>query len=136
VLYFLREHESQIKADNNTQIKADSYLRKSASNLRESALRADVAASFQQAVIDVLVEKTLRAAKEYKAKSVMISGGVAANSYLTTNLKIKTESLGLKFFAPAREFVTDNAAMIAASAYIDHLTKKKYRLTAQSNLDI
>lgn len=97
---------------------------------------SDVAASFQQAAVDVLIAKTIKATKEYKAKSVMLSGGVAANKYLAKNLKLTTKNLGLKFFAPAREFVTDNAAMIAASAYIDHLAKKKYRITARSNLSI
>jgi len=98
--------------------------------------KTDVAASFQEAAVDVLTAKTIKAAKEYRAKSVMLSGGVAANNYLTKNLKLKTEGLGLNFFAPAKEFVTDNAAMIAASAYIDYLNKKSYRLIAQPNLMI
>ena len=98
--------------------------------------KADVAASFQQAAVDVLTAKTIKAAKENKAKSIMLSGGVAANNYLVNNLKLKTEESGLNFFVPSRKFVTDNAAMVAASAYIDHLVKKKYRITAQSNLSI
>ena len=55
-------------------------------SFREASL-SDVAASFQQAAFDVLISKTLRAAKEFKAKSIMISGGVAANKTLKKNFK-------------------------------------------------
>lgn len=97
---------------------------------------ADVAASFQQAVIDVLVGKTVRAVKNFGAESVLLCGGVSANKPLQETLKLETEKLGRKFFVPSFEFNTDNAAMIAAAAYIQHLRKKKLRIEAQSNLNL
>ena len=99
-------------------------------------LKTDVAASFQQAVLDVLIGKTIRAAREYGAKSVLLSGGVSANRTLQETLKLETQKLGANFYAPDREFNTDNAAMIAAAAYIQKLRKKKLGLEAQPNLNL
>ena len=101
-----------------------------------SANKLDVAASFQQAVFDVLIGKTMRAAKEFKAKSVLLCGGVAANKTLRSALKKEAKKLDVDFFAPKMEFNTDNAAMIAADAYIRHLQKKKLPFTANGNLGI
>lgn len=98
----------------------------------------DTAASFQTAAFDVLISKTLRAAKEYKAKSILLSGGVAINSELRKqfNLRIKTEKLKLIFLPTAKKFCTDNAAMVAVAAYVNYLRNKKYRLIAQGNLTL
>ncbi len=96
----------------------------------------DVAASFQKAAVDVLVAKTARAARQYKARSVILAGGVAANASLREALAAKSRELGTNFFAPPMEFNTDNAAMIAAAAYIQLLKKKGRRMTAQSNLSL
>ncbi|MCP6720164.1 MAG: tRNA (adenosine(37)-N6)-threonylcarbamoyltransferase complex transferase subunit TsaD [Patescibacteria group bacterium] len=98
--------------------------------------RADIAASFQQAAIDVLVEKTVRAAKEFRAKSIMLSGGVAANKILRRKLKIKSSKLKASFFVAPTKFNTDNAAMIAVAAYISHLRGGKHALRAQANLTL
>jgi len=100
------------------------------------AFKADVAANFQQAVIDVLVGKTMRAAEQYKARSVLLCGGVSANRTLRESLRSKVEGFGSKFFVPDFEYNTDNAAMIAAAAYIQCLRKKKLPLTANSNLNL
>lgn len=100
------------------------------------ANKADVAASFQQAVLDVLIGKTIRAAKEFNAKSILLCGGVAANKTLRNALKKESAKIGAEFFAPQFKFNTDNAAMIAAAAYVQKLRKKKYRLTAQGNLNL
>ena len=100
------------------------------------AKKEDVAASFQQAVLDVLVGKTMRAARAYGANSVFLCGGVSANTALRADLKLKTNNLGLNFFVPDFEYNTDNAAMIAAAAYIQHLRKKKLKLEANSNLSL
>lgn len=82
-----------------------------------SAIRkADMAASFQQAVVDVLIGKTIRAARQYNVKSVLLAGGVAANGMLRSKLQAAVE-WGVpqaKYFQPALEFCTDNAAMVAA----------------------
>lgn len=79
----------------------------------------DVVASFQEALIEVLVEKTLAAALNFKAKTVLMSGGVAANSYLRRRMKKRlAEALpAVDLRYPPPELCTDNAAMIAAAAY-------------------
>ena len=105
---------------------------------RESASLKDVAASFQSAAIDVLAEKTLRAAREFKAKSVVISGGVASNNSLRNylKLKIKNEKSKINLLIAKREFCTDNAAMIGVAGYIGYLSKKRNKLVAQGNLNL
>lgn len=79
----------------------------------------DMSASFQQAVIDVLISKTIKAAKEYEVKTVMLSGGVAANQELRQQMTqaIKKELPKAKFYIPEPKLCTDNAAMIAAAAF-------------------
>jgi N6-L-threonylcarbamoyladenine synthase len=77
---------------------------------------ADVAASFQAAVVDVLVTKLMRAADESRIGTVVIGGGVAANSALRTRLLDEAERAGLRAVVPPLSLCTDNAAMIAAAA--------------------
>ncbi len=78
---------------------------------------ADVAASFQAAVCDVLVDKTMRAAKRFGARAVCLGGGVAANSQLRLQFAAAADAAGLDRLVPDRAFCTDNAAMIAAAAH-------------------
>lgn len=78
---------------------------------------ADVAASFQQAVVDVLVRKTLLAAERTAVATVVMGGGVAANSRLRAELTAACARRGLRFHAARMEYCTDNAAMIAAAGY-------------------
>jgi N6-L-threonylcarbamoyladenine synthase len=78
---------------------------------------ADVAASFQEAVVDVLVAKSRRAAKELGAKALCIGGGVAANSSLRDRIAEASLGDGLQAFIPNRAMCTDNAAMIGATAW-------------------
>jgi len=98
----------------------------------------DVAASFQAAVFDVLITKTLRAARQYRARSFLLSGGVASNKAFQKKfaLRIKKDNPSLKFLAPPRNFCLDNAAMIAVAGYLNFLKSKKYRLTARGDLTI
>ena len=78
----------------------------------------DLAASFQDAVVDVLCEKTKRAAIEYQARQVIVAGGVAANSGLRDQLtKTIAELDGVELTFPKFEYCTDNAAMIATAAF-------------------
>ncbi len=98
--------------------------------------RADIAASFQEAAVDVLVQKAVRAAEQYRAKSILLSGGVAANRALRAALQAAARKHKLNFLAPPMEFNTDNATMIAAAAYLQSLRKKRHRLAAQGNLSL
>ncbi len=75
---------------------------------------ANLAASFQAAVVDVLVEKTRRAAEEFEAKAVLMAGGVAANELLREEMS-KRNSIPVRY--PPVELCTDNAAMIASSGF-------------------
>ena len=100
------------------------------------AKKADVAASFQEAAIEPLVKKTERAVGEFRAKSIILSGGVAANKALRKSLKEKSKELKINFFAPPMDFNTDNAMMIGAAAYINFLRKKNRRLIANGNMSL
>lgn len=83
--------------------------------------RDDLAASFQQAVVDVLVDKTIRAAKMYPVKQIILAGGVAANSGLRDGLTeaVEKELPAVSLVIPPLSLCGDNAAMIGAAAYID-----------------
>jgi len=77
----------------------------------------DLVASFQQAIVDVLVTKTIRAAKKYKCKSIALAGGVSANSCLRKGIKEKGKEEGITVIIPPLILCTDNAAMVGARAY-------------------
>jgi N6-L-threonylcarbamoyladenine synthase len=83
---------------------------------------ADIAASFQAAVVDVLVEKCLRAASQQRVRQIAVAGGVACNSQLRTELKERAAGEHVEIFYPASLLCTDNAAMIAAAGYF-HLKR-------------
>lgn len=78
----------------------------------------DLAASFQKAVVDQLLERTFRTAKEYGVKSVLLSGGVAANQELRRRCLEQGRVLGFQVYYPPLEYCTDNAAMVAAAGYL------------------
>lgn len=78
---------------------------------------SDIAASFQRAVVDVLVGSTIRAALSAGADKLALAGGVAANELLRRELRAAAEKAGLRFFCPPEELCTDNAAMISAAGY-------------------
>ncbi len=73
----------------------------------------------QQAIIDVLIHKTIKAAKDFRAKSIILGGGVVANDELRKQLKerIEKEMPNTKYLIPDTKYCTDNAAMIAITAY-------------------
>lgn len=87
----------------------------------EEINKADIAASFQEAVIDVLVTRTIQAAKDFGMTQVAIAGGVAANSSLQNAMASACKEHGLKFYRPSPVFCTDNAAMIGAAAYYEYI---------------
>lgn len=78
---------------------------------------ADVAASFQRAVVEVLAGKAVRAAQEQGYHTVALAGGVAANAVLRSELQARADAAGLRFVCPPMPLCTDNAAMIGCAAY-------------------
>jgi N6-L-threonylcarbamoyladenine synthase len=92
-------------------------------NLKSANLRlSDICASFQEAVIEVLVEKTIRAARSHHVRTLVIGGGVSANRRLREIFTKRCLKETLAFFAPDLKYCTDNAAMIAFAGY--HQYKK------------
>jgi len=87
----------------------------------EEVVVEDVAESFQQAVVDVLVRNTIEAGKRKKVKKIALAGGVAANSALRSELKSAAEGNGFDIYYPKPILCTDNAAMIACAAYYEYL---------------
>ena len=102
VLYHVRGHGADVK--------------KRETRLSEQEL-ADVAASFQECVVDVLVGKTLRVAERRGADRIIVGGGVAANRRLRTRFMEEAERLGIEVILPQMRYCTDNAAMVAGLAY-------------------
>ena len=88
-------------------------------------VQADVAASFQKAVTDVLVGNAMKAIDEFKMDKFAIAGGVASNGTLREAMREACEKKGVKFYHPSPIFCTDNAAMIGAAAYYDFLAGKR-----------
>ena len=91
--------------------------------------RADVAASFQQAVMDVIVRKAVDACISLKEKKLVLAGGVAANSKLREMLTEECRKHGIKLYFPSPIFCTDNGAMIACSAYYKYMKEGEDDLT-------
>ncbi len=86
----------------------------------EEINKADVAASFQQAVCDVLVNNTVAAAKELGVDKIAIAGGVAANTLLRKQMEEEGKKNSLEFYCPPFELCTDNAAMISCAGYFNY----------------
>ncbi len=97
----------------------------------------NICASVQQAIVDVLVKKTLSAAQKYRVKSILLGGGVAANQKLRDefNSSLILNHLSLKFFAPEKNFCTDNAAMIATTAFFNYKAVPWTKIDANPELD-
>jgi len=102
----------------------------------EQICQADVAASFQKAVVDVLVEHTMEAAKDTGLKKVAIAGGVASNSALRGAMEEACRRNGYAFYRPSPILCTDNAAMIGCAAYYEYQkgTRHGWDLNAVPNL--
>ena len=104
----------------------------------EKIVVPDVAASFQKAVVDVLVEHTISAAKEYGFKEVALAGGVASNSALRAAMEEECTKNNIKLYRPSPIFCTDNAAMIGVAGYYEYIKGKRsdYHLNAVPNLKL
>jgi N6-L-threonylcarbamoyladenine synthase len=84
---------------------------------KDNVPKEDIAASFQKAVVDILLKKTFKAAKDLNVNTIVLAGGVAANSYLRKKAQELSEKQNIKVLIPPLEFCTDNAAMIAMAGY-------------------
>lgn len=104
----------------------------------EEINRADLAASFQKSVVEVLVEHTMLAAKDYYMDKIAIAGGVASNGALREAMTKACEKRGYKFYRPSPIFCTDNAAMIGVAAYYEYIkgTRHGWDLNAVPNLKL
>jgi N6-L-threonylcarbamoyladenine synthase len=97
VLYDFKNRSSKIK-------KSKEYIR-------------EISKEIQQAIIDVLIHKTIKAAKDFKVKTIILGGGVAASEEFKKQFKTKCLTSNIKFLVPPKVLCTDNAAMVAATAY-------------------
>lgn len=113
-------------------------LRDDKLNPLDENVRANICMSFEKAAVDVLVQKTIRAAKQYKAKSISLSGGVAANKFLRAELKKAARRNKIKFYVPEFSLCTDNAVMIgnAAAIYLQNGKKPKSFTTLKVDPDL
>jgi len=100
--------------------------------------RADIAASFQEAVIDMLVDPTIKSALAGGVHRLVLAGGVAANSRLRERMKERAEQEGLEVFFPAPKFCTDNGAMIALTGthWLKRGRRDDFRLNADADLTL
>lgn len=98
--------------------------------------QTDLAASIEEAIVDVLVAKVTAVALKYQIKQIIIAGGVAANQKLIQDLRFKIQDLGIKLFVPPPQLCTDNAAMIAAAAFFQKPVKNHLYLQADPNLSL
>lgn len=104
----------------------------------QEIVQADVAASFQKAVVDVLVERAVAAAKKLGEKRIAVAGGVAANTSLRERMQEECKKEGITLYYPSPVFCTDNAAMIAVQGYYGYIAGKRsgWDLNAVPNLKI
>src|SRR5690625_3700095 len=91
---------------------------------KDQVIVEDVAASFQASVVDVLTEKTYKAAKQYHVKQVIVAGGVAANKGLRNSIRKRFSSTNIPVYIPPIQLCTDNAAMIAAAGSIQFINEQ------------
>lgn len=100
--------------------------------------KEDLATSFQETVVGILVKKTIKAIKEYNIKQLLVAGGVSANSGLRKALDEACKELNIELLKPEIRYCTDNAAMIGAAAYYAYLRgdRADYTLSPEPGLDL
>jgi len=102
----------------------------------ESFEKADIAASFQKTVVDVLTGNTFEALKREGMNSVCLAGGVSANGVLRKSFERRAEKESIKLYLPKMEYCTDNAAMIASAAYFKNSASANLSLNANPSLKL
>ncbi len=115
-----------------------SYQKENIKTRKSKKYLQEMAAEIQQAIIDVLIHKTLKAAKDYEVKSIILGGGVVANNELRKQFakKIKKEMPNIKYLIPDIKYCTDNAAMIGITAHFNKNKRSKRKIEADANLRI
>jgi N6-L-threonylcarbamoyladenine synthase len=139
VFYYLRKH-AEFQAEVAARAEALGRGEKSAKALRPlcSPATLDLIASFQRAVVGDLVKRTMAVAEEFKSRTVLVSGGVAANRELRQKFEEAANRARMEVYFPSRALSTDNAAMIAAAAYPRFLAGESAdaTLNAEANLPL
>ena len=139
VLYYLRRNQ-QLQPEIAARQEALAGGERKADALRalSSATTLDLVASFQRSVVGDLVTRTLAAAQQHAVKTVLVSGGVAANSELRRTFEAEAASRRIEVFFPSRALSTDNAAMIAAAGYARFRAgeREESTLNAEANLPL
>ena len=139
VLYHLKGH-SELQPEIEARAAALSCGERGADALRALSTQAtlDLVASFQHAVVQDLLTRTLAAAEQHAVKTVLVSGGVAANSALRKAFEAECARRGMESFFPSRALSTDNAAMIAAAGYPRFVAgeREDILLNAEPNLPL
>jgi tRNA N6-adenosine threonylcarbamoyltransferase len=100
---------------------------------KEDPLRPDLCASFQETVVNMLWSTTLKAAQHLRPRSILLSGGVAANSRLREFFAEQSAAAGFKFYYPKPILTTDNAAMIAAAGTAKLMRGETVDVTANAD---
>ena len=126
VLYYLKSHTLRAVSTNPIHLPAGIF-----GTTSDSPTIHDFCASFEQAIIDVLITKTFRAAEEFHPKTLILGGGVAANKKLRENLEIAAKTLKCELKIPELKYAMDNATMIAIAGYYKAL---KNEFTPWQNL--
>ncbi len=117
------------------------YLIKKIPDLNDK-IKAEIAREFEDATVEVLVSKTLKAIKKYKIKTFIVAGGVAANKRLKKTFEEKIDKKETDLLFPTKELSTDNSVMIALAGYFQYLNKKRPfgsargKIKAQGNLEL
>ena len=115
-------------------------LRENETRINDIQFKRDISASIQEAIIDVLVKKTMKAVKQVNPASIILAGGVSANEALRERLQESARQVGVPLFVPKLEYSMDNAAMIAAAGFYRAKDEKNYLnpilLKADPNLDL
>ena len=119
-------------------LRDEGYYGNGSSKSPDEQTVADLCASFQTAIVDVLVEKTFSASERYGVRDIAVAGGVSANSELRARFASTADKMKKRLFIPAHDYCTDNAAMIAMAGYV-HLKEgqaSSLDLTATANLSL
>jgi len=139
VLYYLRDFRDANDANLTRMMRKKTNSRHLYKFVNSHRFKADIAASVEAAIIDVLVSKTLAAARQYKTKTIMLGGGVAANQSLRQKLKNESKKMKIKLLIASPQYCTDNAAMIAFVGFL-HARENKFttlnKVRANSNWEL